>query len=90
MKSIAEILKSKGITEATRFHNYEYLFEMMKTCCEEYAGQFSKPDVSGNEPVQPKNKKAGEVALLCPHCNSELKIEIRPMTNSEILKRLKQ
>ena len=40
MKSI-EILKSKGITEATRFHNYEYLYEMMKTCCDEYNGNFA-------------------------------------------------
>lgn len=47
MKSIAEILKSKGITEATRFHNYEYLYEMMKTCCDEYGRQFCKPDVNG-------------------------------------------
>jgi len=57
MKSIAEILKSKGITEATRFHNYEYLYKMMKDCCEKYAGQFHKPDVSGQvcrclEPIE--------------------------------------
>lgn len=39
MKSIAEILKSKGITEETRFHNYKYLYEMIKTCCDEYGRQ---------------------------------------------------
>lgn len=52
MKSIAEILKSKGITEATRFHNYEYLYEMMKTCCDEYGRQFCKLDVNGALPSQ--------------------------------------
>lgn len=52
MKSIAEILKSKGITEATRFHNYEYLYEMMKTCCDEYGRQFCNLDVNGALPSQ--------------------------------------
>lgn len=45
MKSIAEILKSKGITEETRFHSYEYLYKMIKTCCDEYGRQFCIADV---------------------------------------------
>ena len=48
MKSIAEIFKSKGITEATRYHNYEYLYKAMVESCDEYASQFHKPDVIGS------------------------------------------
>lgn len=42
MKTIEEILQSKGITEKTKFHNYEYLYEAIKLCCEEYSMQYVK------------------------------------------------
>ena len=36
MNKIEEILKSKGITAKTKFHNYDYLYNSIKESIEEF------------------------------------------------------
>lgn len=40
MKTAEEILKERGITVETKFHNYEYLYHNIVKCMEKYVDQF--------------------------------------------------
>lgn len=56
MKSIVEILKSKGITEKTKNHNYEYLFKTVIFCCEEFEKQFKKDNSTNKSDIIEKEE----------------------------------
>lgn len=42
MKSIEEKLKSKGITEKSKFHNYDYLYKSVVEIMKEYEEELKK------------------------------------------------
>jgi len=44
MKTIEERLKSKGITEKTKFHNYDYLYKSIVEIMQEYEKELIKKE----------------------------------------------
>lgn len=48
MKTIQELLRDRGITPKTQFHNYTYLYDEFIACAEEYNKQFQKSSGEGD------------------------------------------